>query len=204
MSNPPRIVLKPRKAPTITLPRRRTLPTEEAPAASEADETGDGDAAMDVDVTVNDDAAEGANTPGRTPDVADGDADDGAGSLRDASEPGDDAPHPASLEAQSEVGPSRGRGRGRPRGRPRGSRGRGRGRGRGATTIRLPREDGEEGELEEGAEADDGRPQFKKVGTRMYVLEGDELATDDDPKGDTKIDKDGSLIGGEYLLLLCV
>ncbi|KIJ23248.1 hypothetical protein M422DRAFT_276219 [Sphaerobolus stellatus SS14] len=36
----------------------------------------------------------------------------------------------------------------------------------------------------------------RKVGEREYVFENDELVTDDDPKGDEKIDKDGALLGG--------
>lgn len=41
-----------------------------------------------------------------------------------------------------------------------------------------------------------GKP-FRKVGGQVYVLENDELVTEDDPKGDQKIDKDGVLQGGE-------
>jgi hypothetical protein len=32
----------------------------------------------------------------------------------------------------------------------------------------------------------------------VYVIEGDELVTEDDPKGDTKIDKNGNLLGGAF------
>ncbi|KAF8579967.1 hypothetical protein K439DRAFT_1358324 [Ramaria rubella] len=39
-----------------------------------------------------------------------------------------------------------------------------------------------------------GKP-FRKVGNTVYVLENDELVTEDDPKGDQKIDKDGFLQG---------
>jgi chromatin structure-remodeling complex protein RSC7 len=200
MSSAPRIVLKPRRAPTIKLPRRGAPDPEPepdaepepepTPAVSDADDADDADVAMDVDAPPPEDA--------RTPDVVDVDGED-AGSARGASEAASDAPQALGLEFQAEAGPSRVRGRGRPRGRPRGSRGRGRGRGRGVT-IRLPREDGEDGagpgEPGEDGGEEDGRPQFKKVGSRTYVIDGDELATDDDPKGDTKIDRDGSLVGG--------
>ncbi|KAI0074934.1 hypothetical protein K474DRAFT_1685549 [Panus rudis PR-1116 ss-1] len=40
-----------------------------------------------------------------------------------------------------------------------------------------------------------GKP-FKKIQGKVYVIDGDELVTEDDPKGDTKIDKDGNLLGG--------
>jgi hypothetical protein len=54
-----------------------------------------------------------------------------------------------------------------------------------------------------------GKP-FRKIAGQVYVLENDELLTEDDPKGDQKIDKDGVLQGGEvgysqsaeYLLML--
>ncbi|KAJ3754855.1 chromatin remodelling complex Rsc7/Swp82 subunit-domain-containing protein [Lentinula raphanica] len=41
----------------------------------------------------------------------------------------------------------------------------------------------------------DGRP-FRKIYGKIYIIEGDELVTDDDPKGDEKIDKFGNLLGG--------
>jgi hypothetical protein len=41
-----------------------------------------------------------------------------------------------------------------------------------------------------------GKP-FRKVKGLVYVLDNDELVTEDDPKGDQKIDKDGVLQGGE-------
>ncbi|KAF8502414.1 chromatin remodelling complex Rsc7/Swp82 subunit-domain-containing protein [Hysterangium stoloniferum] len=37
---------------------------------------------------------------------------------------------------------------------------------------------------------------FRKIGEVVYILENDELVTDEDPKGDEKIDKDGVLQGG--------
>ena len=109
--------------------------------------------------------------------------------------------------------------RGRPRGRgrgggfagstaPRGTRGRGRGRGRGRPpktfTIRLPRkgdddDEGAEGDGEGGEDGDDEYSSAKPSRTIqnvVYYIEGDEFVTEDDPKGDTKIDKNGNLLGG--------
>ncbi|KAI0267479.1 chromatin remodelling complex Rsc7/Swp82 subunit-domain-containing protein [Gloeopeniophorella convolvens] len=40
-----------------------------------------------------------------------------------------------------------------------------------------------------------GKP-FRVVQGKVYVIDGDELVTDDDPKGDTKIDRNGNLLGG--------
>lgn len=51
-----------------------------------------------------------------------------------------------------------------------------------------------------------GKP-FRKVGGQVYILDNDELVTEDDPKGDQKIDKDGVLQGGEagcITLLACL
>lgn len=106
----------------------------------------------------------------------------------------------------------RARGRGRGRGRPRG--------GRGGLTIRLPKrvdEDGEvipDGDDQEGTEAEDdadepkekeaplggGKP-FRKIQGKVYIIQGDEFVTDDDPKGDEKIDSSGILLGGMFLSL---
>ena len=105
---------------------------------------------------------------------------------------------------------------GTPRARGRG-RGRGRGKGRGIT-IRLPKRTGED--LEQGeenaapAEAETpvpveeppapepeegptggGKP-FRRINGQVYIIENDEYVTVDDPKGDTKIDQFGNLLGG--------
>lgn len=103
---------------------------------------------------------------------------------------------------QNSKGTQRGRGRGR--GRPRG-------RGAGSITIRLPRrteDDDEEGEETEQEVVDDavedaepskekerGRPSRKVLG-QVYFIEGDEFVTANDPKGDSKIDEWGNLLGG--------
>jgi chromatin structure-remodeling complex protein RSC7 len=44
-----------------------------------------------------------------------------------------------------------------------------------------------------------GKP-FRKIGDKVYVIDGDSFVTDDDPKGDEKIDKWGNLLGGMCLL----
>ncbi|KAJ6588331.1 chromatin remodelling complex Rsc7/Swp82 subunit-domain-containing protein [Mycena capillaripes] len=110
------------------------------------------------------------------------------------------------------------RGRGRPRGRPAGkSRGTGRALvGSGGLTIRLPKRPEEDEEDEDIADGDagtegenateekekdsvaplgGGKP-FRKILGKVYVIEGDEFITEDDPKGDEKIDKWGNLLGG--------
>lgn len=123
------------------------------------------------------------------------------------------------------------RGRGRPRGRGKGTsgtvagtgtgtlrargrgRGRGRGRARGSFTIRLPRRVGEDGQEEEVAEGDGdgaggedgpvggGKP-FRKIQGKVYIIDNDEYVTEDDLKGDTKIDIHGNLLGGELAFLV--
>jgi chromatin structure-remodeling complex protein RSC7 len=133
--------------------------------------------------------------------------------------------------AAGTMGPPRARGRprgsGRGRGRGRGSRG-----GGGALTIRLPRMVGEDtsgdamadeggatggeaatpGEIGDGSDAGGekekeeplggGKP-FRKIQGKVYIIENDEFVTDDDPKGNTKIDKNGVLLSGTPHLSLC-
>ncbi|KAJ7151429.1 chromatin remodelling complex Rsc7/Swp82 subunit-domain-containing protein [Mycena crocata] len=92
--------------------------------------------------------------------------------------------------------------------------------GSGSLTIRLPKR--EEEDEEEVPEADaamegevaaeekekekekekepvaplgGGKP-FRKIQGKVYIIEGDEFVTDDDPKGDEKIDKWGNLLAG--------
>ena len=55
-------------------------------------------------------------------------------------------------------------------------------------------EAGEEGE-EGGGPIGGGKP-FRRINGKVYVIEGDEFVTEDDPKGDTKIDAAGRLLGG--------
>ncbi|KAJ7216663.1 chromatin remodelling complex Rsc7/Swp82 subunit-domain-containing protein [Mycena pura] len=40
-----------------------------------------------------------------------------------------------------------------------------------------------------------GKP-FRRINGKVYIIEGDEFVTEDDPKGDEKIDKWGNLLGG--------
>ncbi|KAJ3746509.1 chromatin remodelling complex Rsc7/Swp82 subunit-domain-containing protein [Lentinula detonsa] len=134
----------------------------------------------------------------------------------DGNHEGDDS---ASIDIEEEPQPASYMPTKRGRGRPRGRRGRGRGRGRGASaiTIKLPKkDDGEEDDETEGdgvgEETDEmnldgeednpkkvpvggGRP-FRRIHGQVYIIEGDELVTDNDPKGDEKIDKFGNLLGG--------
>jgi hypothetical protein len=42
-----------------------------------------------------------------------------------------------------------------------------------------------------------GKP-FRVVQGKVYVIDGDEFVTGDDPKGDAKIDKFGNLLGGAF------
>ncbi|KAJ7704405.1 chromatin remodelling complex Rsc7/Swp82 subunit-domain-containing protein [Mycena rosella] len=105
----------------------------------------------------------------------------------------------------------------RTRGRGRGTRAvRARGTGRtilgSALTIRLPKRPEEEDDEEELVEGDEGETAgeekekepvaplgggkpFRKIQGKVYIIEGDEFVTEDDPKGDEKIDKWGNLLG---------
>lgn len=55
-------------------------------------------------------------------------------------------------------------------------------------------EAGEEG-LEGGGPIGGGRP-FRKINGKVHVIEGYEFITEEDPKGNTKIDTAGRLLGG--------
>ncbi|KAI0039219.1 hypothetical protein FA95DRAFT_1567284 [Auriscalpium vulgare] len=157
-------------------------------------------------------------------DGAPDDDDESAGDANDG-ETDEPADVPEAVPVPRPRGRPRGRGRGalvgsergaRARGRGRGL-GRGRGRGRGtksAITIRLPGRVGDETHTEAedapaGAVADEetpgveeaagevlggGKP-FRMVQGKAYVVEGDEYVTEEDPKGDSKIDKWGNLLG---------
>lgn len=99
---------------------------------------------------------------------------------------------------------ARGRGRGRGRGRPPKT---------GAITIRLPKRADDDGDddddgpdLEVAGDADvskqepegpiaGGKP-FRRIGEKVYVIEGDELILESDPQGDEKVDQWGNLLGG--------
>ncbi|KAJ7253043.1 chromatin remodelling complex Rsc7/Swp82 subunit-domain-containing protein [Mycena haematopus] len=194
MSAVPKIVIKPRAAPS-----RSALPSEE-------EEEGDVDVDADADA---EDEPEDAPTPMEVdPDAA------------SASEEG------APVAVKRGRGRPRGRGKSMPPSGTSTPRGRGRGRGRvakargvgrtiaggGGLTIRLPRRpDEDEDEEEPGEDAGTegeaaeekevvaplggGKP-FRKIQGKVYVIEGDEFVTEDDPKGDEKIDQWGNLLGG--------
>ncbi|KAI0827389.1 chromatin remodelling complex Rsc7/Swp82 subunit-domain-containing protein [Trametes gibbosa] len=57
--------------------------------------------------------------------------------------------------------------------------------------------DGAEGFIEDESEGPTGggKP-FKRIQGKIYIMAGDEYVTEDDPKGDTKIDQNGDLLGG--------
>jgi chromatin structure-remodeling complex protein RSC7 len=46
-----------------------------------------------------------------------------------------------------------------------------------------------------------GKP-FSIVQGKVYVIEGDEFVTEDDAKGDTKMDRNGNLLGGACVVSL--
>ena len=111
--------------------------------------------------------------------------------------------------------------------RARGKRGRGRGRGRGSLLIRLPKRGDDDADVDgdadvEGdADADEGgtpldgdavelavekevpmgggKP-FRKIHGQAYIIDGDEFVTEDNPKGDEKIDQFGNLLGGASVI----
>ncbi|KAL1680665.1 chromatin remodelling complex Rsc7/Swp82 subunit-domain-containing protein [Schizophyllum commune] len=108
------------------------------------------------------------------------------------------------------------RGRGRPRGRPRTTgasstrgtpkpklgrppgRGRGRGRGRGVV-FRAAQDSDAEGDdplANWGDNAGTDHARTTVINGQVYTIEGDEFVTEDDPAGETKIDKNGVLLGG--------
>jgi chromatin structure-remodeling complex protein RSC7 len=192
-----RITIKPplRKPPTISVPSRARgsarTPSEGASEPADEDKNG---AAMDVDVTRVEDEADdgdGASSSARTLDATPGPEDATPG-------PGDAPPDPDAPPVKRPRG--RPRGTGNPRGRPRGSRGvgRGRGRGRGGAAVRGGDDDERSGTPAEGEEYATSRVETTRaVAGRTYIIDGDELVTDDDPAGDEKIDINGNLLGGE-------
>ncbi|KAI0058359.1 hypothetical protein BV25DRAFT_1967870 [Artomyces pyxidatus] len=168
----------------------------------------------------------GAPTPAESvpEDDADGNEDSAAGDGDDKDVDVDEQDDEISVPVPRPRGRPRGRGRGaligsdraKVKGRGRGT-GRGRGRGRGSRgggiTIRLPKRTGDDGQAdsEELPVGDEGTPgledtggevlgggkPFRMIQGKAYIIDGDEYVTDDDPIGDTKIDKNGNLLGGE-------
>ena len=215
-----KIIIRPRRA------RQRQTPPEVE--SDDERPTRNSDTNEDTDQNPNEEDGQDEDNDNNDGDVEmesgkedneDGDApdDDEAGG-------GDDVEEVPFVHVPRPRGRPRGRGRppsGRPRGRPRGSgRGRGRPRGRGGPILlRLPKRgadsdaaegDGEgsesqaatPGEVEEDEavrEALSGGKPFRKINGQVYIIEGDEFVTENDPKGDTKIDADGNLLGGTSL-----
>ena len=62
-------------------------------------------------------------------------------------------------------------------------------------TEEVVEEKEKEKEKEKEVPMGGGKP-FRKIQGNVYVIENDEFVTDDDPKGDTKIDSNGNLLGG--------
>ncbi|KAJ6590984.1 chromatin remodelling complex Rsc7/Swp82 subunit-domain-containing protein [Mycena vulgaris] len=204
MSTVPKIIIKPR----VSVPAPSVTPSPEEDEDADADPDADADAdeepddaptPMDVDAEAASAEEGGAQPPVRR----------GRGRPRGS---GRGKSMPTSGTSTPRV---RGRGRGVKTVK---SRGTGRtilGSGGGGLTIRLPKRPEEE-EEEEEPEADagtDGEPAaeekekepvaplgggkpFRKIQGKAYIIEGDEFVTEDDPKGDEKIDKWGNLLGG--------
>jgi len=57
----------------------------------------------------------------------------------------------------------------------------------------------EEVAIEKVAPMGGGKP-FRKIQGQVYIIDGDEFVTEDNPKGDEKIDKFGNLLGGPWFL----
>lgn len=211
----PRIVIRTRrgKAPSQQPSDNETEPTVDQQTPS-ADEAGAGDEEGEGTGPAGSDADE--------PEESTKDEDDAEGNENADSDPGSGAEEPAPVVRGRGRGRPRGSGRaaysgtGRPRGRPRGSgRGRGRPRGRAGVTLRIAKRgadsDGEEGGGEDSrAATDDGdfaeSSRFRRAGGAPIpdgmVVEGDAYVTENDPKGDEKIDANGNLLDGKHVFFL--
>ncbi|KAL5478327.1 NPL6 [Sanghuangporus weigelae] len=193
-----KIIIKPRRS-------RQPQPDsehEENLSEAVASEQADSEAANDEEVPAESDAPEESVKDEDDGDV-EGDADDAESDI--PVERPVTRGRPRGRPRLSAAGPPR-IGTGRPRGRPRGSgRGRARGRGRGEVlTLRLPKRgdgsdvDNDNESSQAGAGGDEGGEVELSVPTRKVLpaIEGDAYITEDDPKGDTKIDANGNLLGG--------
>ena len=199
-----KIILKPGlgRGPTTIITRRSDTPAVQTPASY----PGEADDVDEDDVHTKREESEGVLDE-EEPPVEGTDADMEGEGEADLEGSGVDEGHDE--EGGDRDARASARGRGRPKGRTRGTapstpaarvkgkaRGRGRGRGRGkGLTARFSGEGGEgEGEGEEGEE---GGRAWRRVGDKVYYIEGDEFVTDPDANGDQKIDIDGNLLGGE-------
>lgn len=208
-----KIVIRPRNA-RKSQPSPSLEPEPEPEASEHSEEGTEQQQEEDVDTVENSEGGEDAQEGSQKDDNMD--VDEG-GDEEDGDAVQESAPAPRGR------GRGRGRGRargyvstGRPRGRPRGSgRGRGRGRGRGSSVLlKLPRRGADSdgtGDVDDAEDsqaatpgADDietsepiagGKP-FRRIQGQVYVIEDDEFITDNDPKGDEKIDANGNLLGG--------
>lgn len=211
MSSVPKIVIKPRLAGPTPVPGTSSRLIKPATPTPEFEDDGvegdveDGTSVADENVQTGDEGGSRVGTPG--PRARGRGRGRGRGAM-----PGTSTPR------------ARGRGRGRARGRGRGAltirlpskkeeEGEGGTEGEGEGEIATPIE----GEFAEGAgEAEGdvvdlakekqapmggGKP-FRKIHGKIYVIDGDEFVTDDDPKGDEKIDSSGNLLGGMLSTIL--
>ena len=210
----PKIVIKPRNpaaavvASSSSRPSNAPTPTSEIVSAQEeyddVDQDIDEGQAMDVD---QDQASQTEDNPQT------GDEDLAGGNVASGRPRG----RPRGRGRGAPTGTSTPRARGR--------RGRGRGRGRGASSllIRLPKRGDDDADVDgdadiEGgfADADEGTPldgdveqvvvekeapmgggkPFRKIQGQVYIIDGDEFVTEDNPIGNEKIDQFGNLLGG--------
>jgi chromatin structure-remodeling complex protein RSC7 len=209
-STVPKIVIKPRTPAVVASSSRLSLPSNPATPTTEIEEDDD---QQDID-------------EGQAMDVDQ----DHASQTEDNPQTGDED-IPGVTPGRPRGRPrGRGRGAlsGTSTPRARGRRGRGRGRGRGVSSllIRLPKRGDDDADVDgdadvEGdADADDGtlldgdvvelvekeapmgggKP-FRKIQGQVYIIDGDEFVTEDNPVGDEKIDQFGNLLGGTQSFL---
>lgn len=206
-----KIIIKPRRSRQPE-PIQDPSPTPEPEPADTTDH--------EVDAVDDDDGPSGSELPA-----------DSQREESDVEETFVDGEPKLSIRIRGRGRPPKGFGAPRPRGRPRGS-GRGRGRPRGARTgptgpiiLRLPKrveaepapelplidpvEDSVEPtptpapeDVEIVQPMGGGKP-FRQVAGKVYIIENDELVTDDEPKGDEKIDSNGNLLGGKHTSISC-
>ncbi|KAF8873804.1 chromatin remodelling complex Rsc7/Swp82 subunit-domain-containing protein [Gymnopilus junonius] len=196
MSSVPKIVIRPRtsshqNAASSSAAATPASQVDSAPEGDDDDVENDDSQAMDVD-------QEGPG-PGDDNENAQGQDEDAQSLLG------------RGRGSTSAVSTPRARGRGRGRGRPRG-------RPANSLLIRLPKRNDDETEAEAEAEGENdadveggdaveehepekeaplggGKP-FRKIHGEVYVIDGDEFITPEDPKGNEKIDQFGNLLGG--------
>ncbi|KAK2460792.1 hypothetical protein APHAL10511_007262 [Amanita phalloides] len=214
-ANVPKIIIKPR----LIVPAPQFQPISAAPTPSSRGEDAD-----DEDIEVPEDEGhgedenmdlDGSQTAGTPAGTVDDDADSRLGT---PGPKGKAKSRTSRTKGMSNLLPPKAKAKPRGKGKAKVV------KSAGGLTIKLPKrgeEDGEEdgGEAEETemkdaetkeAEAKEGTPAeaevdegpigggkpFRRIQDKIYVIDGDEYVTEDDPKGDEKIDKWGSLLGG--------